>query len=612
MEMSEAMRPMRNTFSPTRTGRAITAACALLLVTFGSGLTLEAQTSPAAAFTPDKPENHGLSTQGLAKLADEMDRLVADKRLIGAEMVVLKDRRIIFQATSGWKDRESGARMVPNTIFSLRAMTRPLIGLAAQILIDEGRLALKDKVSRYLPSFGQGPYAAVTVEQLLTQRSGLPKVGGDRANAASLQALAESLPSLKPAFAPGADFVASDPGADALAAVVEKACGTGLADFIQKRLLGPLGMRDTFVLADAADPRAGRIASAYVGTVGNWNRNWSPADGPAYRFAQGSQSYYATPLDYGRLLALVLDGGRALLSPAAIKRILTPVSPIPSDTGFSGVRLAFSQMMQVLVLESEGTGEAAAFGQSSAEGMLAWAWPGRDLIVLFFTQTRGVRTEVAIESVMDQVLIHPGAVTDVPAAYRPLLGKYVDPYGPTGLQEISIVYLNGHLALDIPNQAVFVLEPPDAQGRYALARNSAIALSFVRNEKGEAVALRRHQGDKVLDIPREGTPEAKALLDKVRRMREGWKRYTGVYQTDQPGVTVEIVEREGTLGLLRPGQAAPLLLRPPDTEGKWRFKGNPKLYVTFQESEQGAVVSFTLHTASGQALVRPRVGESKG
>lgn len=606
---------MRKMISPNRTGRAIAAACGLLLLVLGSGPTAGAQTPPGGAFTPDKPENHGLSSQELAKLADEMDRLVADKRLVGAEMVVLKDRRIVLQATAGWKDRESGARMAPNTIFSLRAMTRPLIGLAAQILLDEGRLALTDKVSRYLPSFGQGPYAAVTVEQLLTQRSGMPKVGGDRANAASLQDLAESLSSLKPAFAPGADFVASEPGADALAAVVEKACGAELADFIQKRLLGPLGMRDTFVFTDAADPRAGRIASAYIGTVGNWNRNWSPANGPAYRFAQGSQSYYATPLDYGRLLALVLDGGRAggrtLLSPAAIKRLLAPVSPVPSDTGFSGVRLAFGQMIQLLVPESEGAGDATAFGQSSAEGMLAWAWPGRDIIALFFLQTRGVKTEVAIEAALDRVLIHPGASTDAPAALRPFLGKYVDPYGPTGLEEISIVYLNGHLALDIPNQAVFMLEPPDARGRYALTRNPAIALSFVRNDKGEVVALRRHQGDKSLEIPRQGTPEAKALLDKTAKMREGWKKYAGRYQTDQPGVTVEIVEREGSLGLLRPGQAAPLLLRPPDAEGKWRFKGNPNAYVTFQESERGAVVSFTLHTAAGQALVRTRVGDSK-
>ncbi len=591
-----------------RTARRLIIAGTLLVLFFGT-IPARGQAS-GAAFTPDKPENHGLSSQDLARLSDEMNRLVADKRLVGAEMVVLKDRRVVLQATAGWKDQEDGARMAPDAIFSLRAMTRPLIGLSAQVLIDDGRLSLKDKVSRYLPSFGQGSFAAITVEQLLTQRSGMPKVEGDRTNAASLQALAEALASLKPAFAPGADFVPSEPGADVLAAVVEKASGTGLADFVQKRLLGPLGMRDTFVFTDAGDARAGRIVSAYVGTAGNWSRNWAPANGPSYRFARGSQSFYSTALDYARLLAFVLDGGRAggraLLSPEAVKRILTPVSPVPSDTGFSGVRLAFGQMMQLLAPESEGAVETTAFGQSSPEGMLAWAWPGRDLIVLFFTQTRGVRTEVAIESVMDQVLVHPGTSPEAPAAYRPLLGKYVDPYGPTGLQEISIVYLNGHLALDIPNQAVFMLEPPDAQGRYALTRNAAIALSFVRNEKGEVVALRRHQGDKALDIPRQGTPEAKALLDKVRRTREGWKRYTGVYQTDQPGVTVEIVERQGSLGLLRQGQTAPLLLRPPDPDGKWRFNGKPSIYVTFQENSQGEVVSFTLHTAD-QALVRTRV-----
>jgi len=570
------------------------------------------QIDQTAAFTADKPENQGLSGPALQKLTEVLNKLIQEDRLVGAELVVLKNRRVVLHEAAGWKDRESKTRMDKNTIFNLRSLTRPLTGLAAQMLIDEGRLALQDKVSRFLPAFGQGPTAGITVEHLLTQRSGLPRAGvSDYTQAASLRVLAEASIPAKLAFEPGRDFLATDAASDVLAAVVERASGLELESFIRGRLLEPLGMKDTFVFSRADEPRADRICSAYVGTTANWNRNWSLDHGPLYRFALGSQSFYSTPLDYARLLSLLLDKGtargRTLLTAAAVKRVLTPVSSIPADTGFSGVKLRYGQMMQLLVSDADPKGEPAAFGHSNPEGILAWAWPGRDLIVLFFTQTHGVRAEVPVENVVDQVLLHPGENSDVPEAYHPLLGKYVDLYGPSGMEEVSIVYLNGRLAIDIPSQAVFLLDPPDSQGRFALSRNPSIGITFVRNDRGEVTALRRNQGEKTLEIPRLGTPEAQDILDKAQRTREGWKKYVGLYNTELAGQSVEIVLKGGSLGILREGQDAPLLLRAPDAQGRWRLNARPTAYVTFEENEEGEVASFTFHTVNGQALVRTRI-----
>lgn len=598
-----------------RTSLIMTMAAGLLALSLGP-VPVAAQSGGAAAFTADKPENQGLSGTSLQKLTEVLNRLIQENRLVGAELVVLKNRRVVLHETAGWKDRESGTRMEKNTIFSLRSLTRPLIGLAAQMLIDEGRLALQDKVSRFLPAFGQGPTAGITVEHLLTQRSGLPKAAvSSFTAAASLRALAEASIPAKLAFEPGRDFMASDAASDVLAAVVERAAGLELESFLNKRLFEPLGMKDTFVFSLPDDPRAPRICSAYVGTTGNWNRNWSLANSPLYRFAMGSQSFYSTPLDYARLLPLLLDKGtvrgRSLLTAAAVKRVLTPVSTVPSDTGFSGVKLRYGQMMQILVSDADPDGEPAAFGHSSPEGILAWAWPGQNLIILFFTQTRGVRAEVTIENAVDQVLIHPGEKSDVPEAYRSLLGKYIDVYGPSGMEEISIVYLNGRLAIDIPSQAVFLLEPPDDRGRFALSRNASIGIMFVRNDRGEVTALRRNLGDKSLEIPRLGTPQADALLEKARRTREGWQKYVGLYKTDRAGLNVEIVMKGGSLGILREGQDAPLLLRAPDDQGQWRLNARPTTYVTFEENDKGEVTSFTLHPANGQALVRTRIRGSE-
>ena len=582
----------------------------------GEGVLAGRTSEQDAFFVPDKPENLGLSSQALQKLNEEMNRIVQEKRLVGAELVVLKNRRIALHETSGWKDRESRTRLGKNTIFSLRSMAKPLIGLAAQILIDEGRLSPQDKVSRFLPAFGRGPASAISVEHLLTQRSGLPKGSfEDLAKAANLQDLSQEYVLAKLAFDPGSDFLASDAGSDVLGAVIEKASGLDLNEFIRRRLLEPLGMKDTFVFTDSRDPRADRICSAYTGSPGNWNRSWSLHQGPIYRFALGSQSFYSTPLDYARLLSLLLDQGRhnnqRLLSVEAITRILTPVSNVPLDTGFSGVKLRYGQMVQLFMPVNAVNGEPVAFGHRSTDNTFAWAWPGIDLMILFFTQTRGAGVESSLESLVDQTVLHPGKKSGVPEAFGPLLGKYLDVYGPSGLEEISIVFLNGRLAIDIPSQAVFLLDPPDARGYSTIARLPKISIAFEKNDRGEVTGLKWIEGGQGLELPRVGTPAASVLLDRTLKMRAGWKKYVGVYETEQPGQTVEVVLRGGGLGILRKGQTAPLLLRQPDAEGCWRLRVNPKAYVTFQENEKGQVVSFTIQMSEGKPLVRKRIDISE-
>ncbi len=64
--------------------------------------------------------------------------------------------------------------MALNSIFNVRSMTKPFTGAAAQMLIDEGKLQLDDPVANYLPGFDNDKSRAITIEQLLTHRGGLP------------------------------------------------------------------------------------------------------------------------------------------------------------------------------------------------------------------------------------------------------------------------------------------------------------------------------------------------------------------------------------------------------------------------------------------------------
>ena len=86
-------------------------------------------------------------------------------------------------------------------------------------------------------------------------------------------------------FAPGARFNYSDAGADTLGAIVAKVSGQKVEDFVQQRILEPLGMTESLTLLAGDDPRRARIPSAYSGGPGNCFR--APAPG----FAQPQASY---------------------------------------------------------------------------------------------------------------------------------------------------------------------------------------------------------------------------------------------------------------------------------------------------------------------------------
>jgi len=146
--------------------------------------------------------------------------------IVGAEMVVIKNRRIVLHEAVGWKDRDDEIPMERNTLFNIRSMTKPVVGTAVQMLVDEEKLALDDRAAEYLPSFDNEKSGEITVEHLLTHRSGLPLTLLTKwPDYKGLQEIAKEAGEHGPAFEPGTDFGYSDSGSDSLGAVLEKASG---------------------------------------------------------------------------------------------------------------------------------------------------------------------------------------------------------------------------------------------------------------------------------------------------------------------------------------------------------------------------------------------------
>lgn len=146
--------------------------------------------------------------------------------------------------TGGLAEVDADRPTAPGMTFPIASITKPMTAALVLQLADEGRLALDDRASRWLPEL-RGPAAAITVEQLLGHRGGLAEVDLDRVEQVGWDpaALLELSVGDGPAFAPGDRGVYSNEGYAALGLLVERVLGRPLAEAFEQRVFEPAGMR---------------------------------------------------------------------------------------------------------------------------------------------------------------------------------------------------------------------------------------------------------------------------------------------------------------------------------------------------------------------------------
>ncbi|MDC0144530.1 beta-lactamase family protein [Verrucomicrobia bacterium] len=365
------------------------------------------------SFPEAPPESQGIPSGVLERLSELVAGFVEAEEIVGAELLIIKNRRTVMHEVFGHDDRRGDKALVKNTIFSIRSMTKPLTGAVAQMLIEDGVLKLTDPVAKYLDSFDNKRSRGVTIEHLLTHRSGFPmKSAGtlwsNYSSYTNIQQVANYWGEYGPQlFTPGERYQYADANVDTLGAVIEVANGKPAETLIEQRLFEKLGMRDTITLLREGDLRVERVAGKHAGGRGRWNQFWRWNGKPYFSFPMFAQSFYSTPVDYARFLGMVMDGGivngQRLLSDAAIARMLMPVSKTTMPTGFAGLESSYGQLMHLY----DKDGKVVVFGHSGSDGTYAWAWPAQDLMVLYFTQSRGSITMNRMEAVIDSLLARP-------------------------------------------------------------------------------------------------------------------------------------------------------------------------------------------------------------
>jgi hypothetical protein len=371
-------------------------------------------------------------------------------------------------------------------------------------------------------------------------------------------------------------------------------------------------MKDSFYYYNGTldDSRATRIANLYVGGVGEWNCFWSPGE-TFYPFVMGSQGLYSTPLDYARFLVMWLDNGMVgetqFISEEAIERTLTPVSKMSTlgsdmsyPEGFYKLEAYYGQTSILYMENSDGLPKVKVIGHSGSDGTYAWAWPEEDLIILYFTQSRGSATGIKLETKIDELLIHPEIteLNDIAREkYDKYLGTYLANFGPFRNSEFTVTIQNGGLAVDIPNQLVFELvEEDDELWRFKLMNEVLISFK-VDDDKVSSMFL--NQSGIVFELPRGTTSTSEIYPTDM-------DKYLGVYETEDPNVTMSVVIHEGMLALDIPGQPIVLDLYPPDEDGLWSLRINPATAVSFIENE-GKIESIVFHIPDGTQYTRKKL-----
>jgi CubicO group peptidase (beta-lactamase class C family) len=474
--------------------------------------------------------------EAIRTLAAGVRELVEDDEAVGAEVLLLYNRRVILHEAYGWADLDRKIPLTRDTMACVRSMTKPLVGTAILMLVDEGKLALADRASKYLSSFDNAKSRAVTIEQLLTHTAGFPLTLIDKplAEYANQRVVADQAGRIGPGGAPGR-FRYSDTDSETLAAIVSEVSGLPVDVFIRRRILEPLGMKDTYCVLGKESPPRSRVSSNHAGSPGLWHKYWDHEEKPFFPFFLGAAALYSTTTDYARFLALWLDrgvvGDRRLLSEPAVaralrpaQRMLLPGTDTPFPTALGPLEPYYGQHWMVYASAKPVALKAMPiFGHGGSDGTLALVFPEHDLMALYFTQSRGGMSTFRFEELLAPLvgLKGPPRRKGVPVEkLRLLVGDYQD----SRSSKRAWVTLRGkRLRLELAGQGALLPLWPDDSGRWAFGETApGVSAQFELSKIGLATGITLLQNDHELLKYRRvaAAPDLPTVDDLMAQRRE--------------------------------------------------------------------------------------------
>ncbi|MDE0452997.1 MAG: serine hydrolase [Gammaproteobacteria bacterium] len=368
-----------------------------------------------------------MSTERLKEIDDLVQEYIDDGRVRGVVIGITRRNKVVYLEAHGVIDDTTERPMRKDTMFHMASSTKPVLGVAAMMMIEEGLISPEDPVEKYIPEF-KGIQVAVasesagkkitkskdksrnkskkqkvpdhqlvdahrplTIHDLLTHTAGL-YTGGIGTMVSKLERPGESdtLASWIPRvaagpldFQPGSRWAYSGTvGLDVVARIVEIASGTPFNEFVQTRIFDPLDMKDTHW--NVPEGKLDRM-SAFSNDKGPWIKSAA--------YFSGSIGLVSTARDYMHFEQMLVNGGtlfgHRLLKPESVAMMSTnQVGNLFNETAKGGSGRGFGYTVGI-TMDPEETKDgrtAGAFGWMGAAGTVSWTAPEEELTVVYMVQ----------------------------------------------------------------------------------------------------------------------------------------------------------------------------------------------------------------------------------
>jgi CubicO group peptidase (beta-lactamase class C family) len=184
---------------------------------------------------------------------------MAAQKIPGLALAVVRHGEIVKAQGYGLANIELDVPVKPETIFQTGSVGKQFAATAVMMLVEEGKVSLDDKISKYLP--GTPPtWSAITVRNLLTHTSGIPDYTGEDKSGSNSQfnfrqdysedELLAKFETLPLSFAPGTKWSYSNSGYVLIGIIIRKVTGEFYGDFLRQRIFGPLAMNATRIISE--------------------------------------------------------------------------------------------------------------------------------------------------------------------------------------------------------------------------------------------------------------------------------------------------------------------------------------------------------------------------
>jgi len=207
--------------------------------------------------------SHGALSDSLDERVDAVVRnTMRTHQIPGVCLGVIRDGRLIKASGYGYANVELRVPVSAASIFQSGSVAKQFTATAVMMLVQEGKLALDDPLSKYFAQARASPAGNVTIRQLLTHTSGIPDMFGETDETTytkgildfrrdyTEEELLRIYLALKLDFPPGDQWRYSNTGYEILGFLIRRVTGEFYGDFLQKRIFGPLGMTSTRIISE--------------------------------------------------------------------------------------------------------------------------------------------------------------------------------------------------------------------------------------------------------------------------------------------------------------------------------------------------------------------------